>query len=127
MDQTNQANSAPAASTPPADNAAAGKKVNVAMAIIAYILFFVPLLTGDAKKDDFVMFHVKQGLVLFIIGIAIWAIGWFIPWYWTPVNGLLNLCSLANLVLAILGIINAANKKKEPLPIVGKYADSFKF
>ena len=31
------------------------------MAIIAYILFFVPLLTGDRKKSPFVKFHTNQG------------------------------------------------------------------
>jgi len=128
MDQNNQATPTPTPSTPPpAGNATPAKSENIAMAIIAYILFFVPLLTGDAKKDEFVMFHVKQGLVVFIIGMAIWIVGMAIPWYWTPIHGLLTLCSLANLVLAILGIVNAANKKKEPLPIVGKYADYFKF
>jgi uncharacterized membrane protein len=129
MDQNNQAAPTPPAPStpPPAGNAVPGKSVNVAMAIIAYILFFVPLLTGDAQKDEFVKFHVKQGLVIFIIGMAIWIVGMAIPWYWTPIHVLLSLCSLANLVLVILGIINAANKKKEPLPIVGKYADYFKF
>ncbi|MBP6855591.1 MAG: hypothetical protein KBC26_01280 [Candidatus Pacebacteria bacterium] len=33
-------------------------KKNIAMAIVAYILFFIPLLT-DAKNDPFVKYHVK--------------------------------------------------------------------
>jgi len=128
MDQANQTNSAPTPSVPqPNNNTASGKSDNMAMAIIAYILFFVPLLTGHAQKDDFVMYHVKQGLVVFIIGIAIWIIGMAIPWYYGIFHALLNLLSLANLVLIILGIVNVVNKKKEPLPFVGKYADYFKF
>ncbi len=97
------------------------------MAIIAYILFFVPLLTGHAQKDEFVKFHVKQGLVVFIIGMAIWVVNMAIPWYYGILHALLNLLSLANLVLVIVGIVNVTNKKKEPLPYVGKYADYFKF
>ena len=38
---------------------------NAGMAIVAYLLFFIPLLT-EARKDPFVRYHVKQGLVLFI-------------------------------------------------------------
>ena len=30
----------------------AGGHKNTAMAVVAYILFFVPLLTGDAKKTN---------------------------------------------------------------------------
>jgi len=40
------------------------------MAILAYILFFIPLLT-DSKNDPYVKYHIKQGLVLFIGGILI--------------------------------------------------------
>src|SRR3990167_3767488 len=64
----------------------AGKQ-NTVMAIIAYILFFVPLLTGDAKKDAFVKFHTKQGLVLFILVVLINIIDRIIPFYfWWSIN-----------------------------------------
>ncbi|NIR47464.1 hypothetical protein GWO43_04305, partial [candidate division KSB1 bacterium] len=43
---------------------------NTAMAIIAYIIFFVPLLT-DARDDPFVKYHVKQGLVLFLSWVVV--------------------------------------------------------
>ena len=43
---------------------------NTGMAVLAYILFFIPLLT-DAKNDPFVKFHVKQGLVLFLANILV--------------------------------------------------------
>ena len=98
-----------------------GKKVsdNTAMAIIAYILFFVPLLT-DAKDDPFVKYHVKQGLIVFIIGVGAAVLA--------PVLLFLTLfIHLFVLVLAILGIINVLNGKKEPLPLVGEFAAKFKF
>ncbi len=41
------------------------KEKNTAMAAVAYLIFFLPLLT-DAKNDQFVKYHVKQGLVFFI-------------------------------------------------------------
>ncbi|MFA6547515.1 MAG: hypothetical protein WCT11_01050 [Candidatus Magasanikbacteria bacterium] len=98
---------------------------NTTMAVIAYILFFVPLLTGDAKKDAFVKYHVKQGLVLFLLAVLINVIGWVVPFYlWYTISWIL---SLVMLVLLVLGIVNAVNGKQEPLPVIGKFADVFKF
>ncbi len=128
MDQNNPTGqNAPAApATPPAANeTAGGGKRNTAMAIIAYIIFFVPLLTGDSKKDPFVKYHVKQGLVLFIAGVIIAVVNRIIPFFfWSVIDTLLN---LGTLILLIIGIVNAANGKEEPLPVIGKFADRFKF
>lgn len=108
-----------------AENAPASGGKNTAMAVIAYILFFIPLLTGDAKKDPFVKFHTKQGLVLFLLAVALNVLGWIMPFYfWYSISWIL---SLAIFVLFILGIVNAVNGKQEQLPVVGKFADVFKF
>lgn len=96
------------------------KNPNTGLAIVAYILFFVPLLT-EFRDDPFVKFHVKQGLVLFLaaVGVGIFSmvpiIGWLLA---LPLN-------LALLVLWIIGIINAVNGEKKPLPLIGQYADNF--
>lgn len=92
------------------------KKQDTGMAVVAYILFFVPLLT-DSKNDPFVMFHVKQGLVLLIawIGVSILS--------WVPVVGLFaGLLNIALFVLWIIGILNAINGQKKELPVIGQYA-----
>ncbi len=95
------------------------------MAIIAYILFFIPLLTGDAKKDSFVKYHTKQGLVLFLLVALLNVVDWIMPFYfWWTINWIL---SLGALVLLIVGISNAASGKQEPLPVIGKFSDYFKF
>ena len=97
------------------------KPKNTGMAIVAYILFFIPLLT-DAKNDPFVKYHVKQGLVLFISAViasivrlipAIYWIGWILD--------------LGVLVLFIIGVMNAAGGKEKELPLIGQYADKFHF
>jgi len=109
----------------PENKPTVGGRKNIAMAVIAYILFFVPLLTGDAQKDSFVKFHTKQGLVLFILMVLINMVGWIMPFFfWVSISWIL---SLGSFVLLIIGIVNAANGKQEPLPIIGKYADVFKF
>lgn len=101
---------------------------NTAMAVLAYVLFFVPLLTGDAKKDDFVKFHTKQGLVLFLTVVLINVVRWMMPFslYWT-LGWIFWLLSMGTLVLLIIGIVNAVNGKKEMLPVIGKMEKLFKF
>jgi uncharacterized membrane protein len=98
-----------------------GKENNTTMAVIAYVVFFIPLLT-EAKNDPFVKYHVKQGLVLFVAWIASGFVSMvpFIGWMLAPV------LSLAMLVLMIIGIISASKGEQKPLPVIGKYADNFK-
>jgi len=101
---------------------------NTTMAVLAYILFFVPLLTGDAKKDEFINFHTKQGLVLFLLCVVINIIHWMMPYYlYWSFGWVFSLLWLGTLVLLILGIMNAVNGKKQPLPVIGGLASVFKF
>jgi|GEM_PF-1357014 len=94
------------------------------MACLAYVLFFIPMITGDAKRDDFVKYHTKQGFALFIVWFVVAAIVWAIPFLaWNPLISLINLCVL---VLFIIGIVNAAGDKKQPLPVIGFMADWLK-
>jgi uncharacterized membrane protein len=88
---------------------------NKTMAILAYILFFIPMLA--ARESKFAMYHANQGLVLFlaamivnILGSIIPLIGWFV---------ILPLGNLAAIVLAVLGIINAYKGEAKPLPLLG--------
>lgn len=88
------------------------------MAIVAYFIFFLPLLT-EYKDNAFVKFHVKQALMLVILWVAT-AILSAIPY----IGGVISmLASMALLILWIMGIINAASDKKEPVPFIGKYAE----
>ncbi|QTH45727.1 DUF4870 domain-containing protein [Cohnella sp. LGH] len=89
---------------------------NKGMAIVAYILFFVPLLA--AKESPFAQYHARQGLNLFLLALIanvvlsiIPIIGWL----------LLPLVNLGILALVIIGILAAANGQVKPLPLIGKY------
>ncbi len=95
---------------------------NTVMAALSYIgpLVIIPFLT--AKDDAFVAFHIRQGLVLFVIEIALWIIGMMI-WVLWPVIQVVN---LAVLILAIIGIVNVVQGKEKMLPWVGSYARHFK-
>lgn len=90
---------------------------NKVMAILAYIIFFIPLLA--ARESTFAMYHANQGLLLFLLAVGINIVGTIIPFIgWMFILPLGNLLVLA---LAILGIINAAKGDEKPLPILGKY------
>jgi uncharacterized membrane protein len=92
---------------------------NTGMAIIAYIVFFVPLLT-DAKEDPFVKYHVRQGLVLFLLWLVVSMVSW-IP----PIIFISPILYLGVLALMVVGILHASQGKEEPLPIIGQYASHF--
>ena len=88
---------------------------NKAMGLLAYILFFIPLLA--AKDSPFARYHANQGLVLFLCGL-ISSVVWIIPilgWIIAPI------LSIVITVLAVIGIINALNGKAKELPIIGKF------
>jgi len=122
-----ESNTAPAPApvpTPVQETKTSTGDKNTGMAVVAYIIFFIPMLTGDYKKDAFVNYHVKQGLALFCVAIVLNILGMIMPLVWLMIGWLFSLGILA---LAIIGSINAVNGKKEPLPAVGFIADYFKF
>lgn len=93
------------------------------MAALAYIgpLVIVSYIMG--KDNPFVKFHIKQGLVLLVIEVALWFLGSML-WAFLPLLGIVN---LALFVVAVIGIVNAANKKEQELPLVGSFAKHFNF
>ncbi|MBQ2775183.1 MAG: zinc ribbon domain-containing protein [Clostridia bacterium] len=88
---------------------------NKVMALLAYIIFLIPLFA--AKDSKFARFHTNQGLVLFLAGIiasvvaVIPVIGWIVS----------SIAALAITVLAVIGILNALNGRAKELPVVGKF------
>ncbi len=94
------------------------KEQNNMIAILSYIgiLFVIPLLVE--KDNDFVQYHAKQGMTLFIAEIVTMFIAWI------PILGWLVgfLAWILWFILAIVGIVNVVNGKKKPLPIIGGLA-----
>jgi len=128
----------PAQAAPPANDAEANK----GMAILAYILFFVPLIAGAHKTSPFVKFHTNQGTVLFIFSVVFGILEGILTAILsaifistaTTLTGLgaglgmygilttiLSLLWFIPLILVILGIVNAATGKTKPLPVIGKF------
>ncbi len=92
--------------------------------ILAYVgpLFLIGLLSD--KDNQRVMFHVNQGLTLFIAEVAVSVVTWilrilpiggFIP-------GIVSLAGgLAGFALMIMGILNANNGVEKELPVIGQF------
>jgi uncharacterized membrane protein len=107
------------------------------MAVLAYILFFVPLVTGAHKRSPFVRFHANQGTVLAIaaafycIGVPILlnifklvfrnslynysAMGAF-----STVSSFLGIATLAFVVMAAYCIYYAVKGQAKELPALGR-------
>ncbi len=107
-------------------------------AILGYTIFLIPLLL--APKSRFVRYHANQALLLFItvvvvmgvlvvgsLGIAL--IAAHIPDSIWVLASLINcglhvlqvIVPIGLLALAIVGIVNAANLEKKPLPLIGNF------
>lgn len=101
----------------------AKKETNTVLAILAYIgpLILVSYLL--AKDDPFVKFHIKQGLLLVIGEVAVWML-MMVLWIFFPI---LQLANVFLFVLAVVGIIRAAQGQMKELPLIGHWAKSFNF
>lgn len=88
------------------------------MAIIAYFIFFVPLIVDDAKKNPFVMFHTEQAIVLLIINVIVNIVG-------VVTCGIGYILFLPLLVFYVLGIINAVKGEAKELPMIGSWGEKF--
>jgi uncharacterized membrane protein len=96
------------------------------MSVLAYILFFIPLLTGAHKTSPFVKYHTNQGTVLFIFAVAysiayniVSSILLAISWRLWMIGSILGWVSLVFFILCVVGIINAVNGRMKPLPVIG--------
>lgn len=90
---------------------------NKLFAILAYIIFFIPLLA--ARDSKFAMYHANQGLLLLIAGVVLNIVGGIIPFIGPLI--IMPLGNLAVFILFIIGVLNAAGGRAKPLPYIGNY------
>lgn len=100
------------------------RKEETMWALLVYLLSIVGVIIvyfTDKKKNDFVMYHTKQSIALFIISVLISLVGGVIPvlgWFLIMPLGYLFV-----VILWVLGILNALKGERKPLPLIGEYAD----
>lgn len=90
------------------------------MAIIAYLWWvglLIAFIMNSDKKNAFAKFHIRQALLLTLIGIA----GMFV--FWIPFIGWA--LAIALLVLCVMGLISAINGQEKEVPVLGKYAQEW--
>lgn len=86
---------------------------NKGMAVLAYFIFFIPLLA--APQSRFAKYHTNQGLLIALayVAVSIFMVIPFIGWFIGP------FLYIAVAVLHILGIVNAAKGEFKPIPLIG--------
>lgn len=94
------------------------------VAVIAYLTIIglvIAFVMNNDKKDAFATYHIKQSLGLTIFSFGLFIIGML------PILGWIIsfLGSIFLLVLWIMGLINAINNKKEPVPLLGVYFEDW--
>lgn len=104
------------------------KKFHTLSALFCYlgILLFIPLLKKE--KDDFVSYHVNQGLVLFIlefiVGAVLSVLGLILqfasPMLFTLLSFLSTLLGILFLFCHIVGIVHVLCHKQKKVPIFGE-------
>lgn len=88
--------------------------------VVGLIWYF---LDDSMKKDPFVKYHVKQGLVLLLSVIALQVLSSLII-FLTIVWMLMGLFLL---IIGLIGVVYALEHKEKPMPVLGKYAKNFTF
>lgn len=89
------------------------------MAALAYIIFFIPMITN--KDSKFAIYHANQGLVLLLTVIVLNVVTGFLGGLLFFFGGffLWGVPGVVGIVLAVIGILNALNGEMKPLPLVG--------
>jgi len=90
------------------------------IAVLTYPIFFLPWLTS-MKNDDFVKYHFRQALGLFLTAVILQSFlallsGPFFYYFLQPLR-------IGILVFLGYGMYNAYKGEKKPLWVIGEYAD----
>ncbi len=90
--------------------------------LLGLIGFLIVMLAR--KNDKYAMYYGKQGLVLFIAYAIIYAVGMLMPFIGLYI---IRVLSAILLILWIFGIVYSLSGKEKPVPIIGRFAEKFKF
>lgn len=98
------------------------------LALLSYlsVLLFVPLLKKE--KNDFVSYHVNQGLVLFVVefcvGIVLGAVSlvlkYAFPVAYAAISIVFGICLLFFLLCHVVGIVHVLQGQEKKIPVFGE-------
>ncbi len=100
---------------PPEEN----NETTMIMGILAYLgpLVIVPFLV--AKDNNFVRFHVKQGMILFAIEMILYVVTSMMMFNLLFLLPIITIINFACMILSIVGIVYVVQKVEKPLPGIG--------
>ncbi|WP_346239072.1 hypothetical protein ABDK00_010070 [Niabella insulamsoli] len=94
--------------------------------ILSYIgiLWLAAYFGGKSQRTDFCIYHLKQGLGLWLVAVLFNVILFFISMVSPWLAGILGYIGILFLIVMVIGIINAVNDVKKPLPVIGEMFDT---
>ncbi|MVZ61722.1 hypothetical protein GQF63_06805 [Sphingobacterium humi] len=100
---------------PPQNSINDGKNI----AIIAYLTIIgliIAFVLNNEKKNDFASFHIRQSLGIMLMMFAVSIVS-YLPY----IGGIIAIAGfIFGVILWIMGIMNAVNGNKKPVPVVGE-------
>lgn len=98
--------------------------------ILSYlgIFWLIAYFAGKKERNDFSRYHLKQGLGLLLLLVLFNVAVRLISMISSSLGSIISYAGILILIIMIIGIINAANEVKKPLPLVGKtFENKFPF
>jgi uncharacterized membrane protein len=92
------------------------------MAVVAYILFFIPMLVDSVKNVPFVRFHVGQSMMIWIGYVALGFLGMVTVFISGWLSFFVWLAYFPMFIFWLLGLIAAYKGEQKAVPILGKMA-----
>ena len=104
-------------------------KVQSILSYLGIVFWLIAFLLGKDQRDDNSRYHLKQGFGLIIFSVILYAIVFGVGIASPGMAGILmGIGGLGIFIILVIGIINAANDAKKPLPFIGKmFEDKFDF
>lgn len=98
--------------------------------LLSYLgfLWLVAYFAGQNKRDAYSSYHLKQGLGLWVCAVAFNIAVFIVSMISSSLGLILSYAGVLFLIIMILGVINAMNGARKPLPIMGKiFENQFPF
>jgi uncharacterized membrane protein len=124
--QDQQQQQAPIQSVPTRETVKEENKIHLFLSYLGNVfgvpLALIPMLT--VKDDDFIKWHAKQALVIYVAGLVGMVISFVLSFV---VIGfcLMPVVGIGALVLSIMGLVKGLNGERWRIPVISDLADKF--
>lgn len=95
--------------------------LSYALSFVGLPFFLIPLIM---RNNEFALYHAKQSLIIWLGGVVVSVVG--VPLMAVCIGVVLVPVGMVFLlVLNVMGLINAVNCQAKPVPLVGKWGESW--